>query len=105
MADTTLGEIMSGDASIEQQVKASIIERLALDIEPGDVDDDAPIFASLAAGTEHEEQSINLDSIDILEVVLALNDGFGVEIPDDQPEIFTSIRTLAEFVRTAQTAA
>lgn len=86
------------DTAVEHKVKVSIIDRLGLDIEPKDVDNAAPIFASLADGTEYAESSLNLDSIDILEVVLALSDQFAIDIPDDQPEIFTSIATLAEFV-------
>jgi len=87
------------EQSIERDIAAAIVERLGLEIEPADVDVDAPIFASLAEGTEHEQSSLNLDSIDILEVVLALNAAFDVELPDDQPEVFTSVRTIADYVR------
>ncbi|WP_295842094.1 phosphopantetheine-binding protein [uncultured Microbacterium sp.] len=87
------------EQSIEQEIAAAIVERLGLEIEPADVDADAPIFASLVEGTEHEQSSLNLDSIDILEVVLALNAAFDVELPDDQPEVFTSVRTIADYVR------
>lgn len=86
--------------TLELQVKTAIIDRLGLEVEPNEVDDAAPIFSSLAEGTEYEETSLNLDSIDILEVVLALNAAFDLDIPDDQPEIFTSIGSIAEYIRT-----
>ncbi|WP_166788547.1 acyl carrier protein [Cryobacterium sp. TMS1-13-1] len=93
------------NASLEYRIVAAIIERLGLEVEASDVNADAPIFASLSEGTEHEESSLNLDSIDILEVVLALNSEFDVDIPDDRPEVFTSVRTIAEFVREQETDA
>lgn len=87
------------EQTIEREIVSAIVERLGLEIDPVDVDLDAPIFSSLAEGTEHEDSSLNLDSIDILEVVLALNATFDVELPDDQPEVFTSVRTIADYVR------
>jgi acyl carrier protein len=88
------------EKSIENEVVSAIIDRLGLDVAVAEIDIDAPIFAALAEGTEFEESSLNLDSIDILEVVLALNSAFDIDIPDNQQEIFTSVRTIAEFVRT-----
>jgi acyl carrier protein len=93
------------DVSLEKKIVAAIVERLGLEVESSDVNVDAPIFASLAEGTEYEESSLNLDSIDILEVVLALNSEFDVDIPDDRPEVFTSVRTIADFVREQETDA
>jgi acyl carrier protein len=87
------------EQTIEREIVIAIVERLGLEIESSTVDIDAPIFASLAEGTEHETSSLNLDSIDILEVVLALNAAFDIELPDDQPKVFTSVRTIAEFVQ------
>lgn len=84
---------------IEQEIVAAIVDRLGLEISASEVDVDAPIFAALAEGTEFEESSLNLDSIDILEVVLALGTAFDVELPDDQPEIFASVRAIAGYVR------
>lgn len=93
------------ESSVEFQVVAAIVDRLGLEIDAADVNIDSPIFASLAEGTEFEESSLNLDSIDILEVVLALNSTFDIDIPDDQPEIFTSVRTIADYVRSERSEA
>jgi phosphopantetheine attachment domain protein len=83
---------------LEHQIISVIIDRLGLDIEVDSVDVDAPLFEALATGTKYENSSLNLDSIDVLEVVLAIKSTFNVELPDDQPDIFTSIKTLAEYI-------
>ncbi|MDO5052475.1 MAG: phosphopantetheine-binding protein [Pseudoclavibacter sp.] len=85
--------------SIETRIVAAIVDRLGLEVEAERIDPDAPLFASLAEGTEHEASSLNLDSIDVLEVVLALNAAFDLDLPDDRPEIFATVRSLADFVR------
>lgn len=85
--------------NLELEIKKAIIDRLGLDLDPEVINNDAPLFAKLAEGTEYEEVSMNLDSIDILEVVLALNNNFDVDITDDNEEIFTSVNTLAEYIR------
>lgn len=86
--------------NLEGEIKKAIIERLGLDLDPESIDNDAPLFAKLTEGTEFEEVSMNLDSIDILEIVLALNNEFDLDITDDNYEIFTSIKTLADYIRT-----
>ncbi|MBF4457722.1 MULTISPECIES: phosphopantetheine-binding protein [unclassified Pseudoclavibacter] len=86
------------NTDLENDIVAAIVTRLGLEIETADVDVNAPIFAALAEGTEFEESSLNLDSIDILEVVLALGSAFDVELPDDQPEIFGSVRAIATHI-------
>ena len=83
---------------LEHQIISVIIDRRGLDIEVDSVDVDAPLFEALATGTKYENSSLNLDSIDVLEVVLAIKSTFNVELPDDQPDIFTSIKTLAEYI-------
>lgn len=96
-------EVLQGAPSIEDRVKKAIIGRLVLEVEPDAVANDAPLFAPLAEEQERTEDSMNLDSIDILEAVLGLNEEFGVELPDDRPEIFTSVQTLADYIREAST--
>ena len=83
---------------LEHQIISIIIDRLGLDVDVDSIDVDAPLFEALATGTKYENSSLNLDSIDVLEVVLAIKNTFNVELPDDQPDIFTSIKTLAEYI-------
>ncbi len=79
--------------SLEDQLKHLIVESLALeDVEPGEIQTDEPLFV----------EGLGLDSIDALELALAIQEKFGVATsPDDERnrEIFHSVKTLAEFVR------
>lgn len=61
------------------------------DIRPDDIDDEQPLFVD----------GLGLDSIDALELGLALQKRFGVSLSADSAETrrhFASIRALAEFV-------
>ena len=75
------------------ELKKLIINTLKLeDISPGDVDDDAPLFGD----------GLGLDSIDALELVVALEKIYNVFIPDSEvgKKVFRSVNALAEFVKT-----
>ncbi len=73
-------------------LKKLIIETLKLeDIAPSDIEDDAPLFG----------EGLGLDSIDALELVVALEKTYGVVIADSEvgQKVFRSVNTLAEFVK------
>jgi acyl carrier protein len=83
---------------LENKIKEVIIKRLNLDVVPSDIDNDAPIFNS--SGDEQENsQGFDLDSIDALEIVVALNKEFQVKITDKDMRIFQSINTIAAFIK------
>ena len=42
------------------------------------------------------QESLNADSLDIVELIMALEEGFGIEIPDDDAE---KIRTVGDAIR------
>jgi len=78
--------------ALEQELKELIIDALALeDITPGEIDSEAALFV----------EGLGLDSIDALELAMALEERYEVKIGDD-PEmnqrIFASVRNLAAFV-------
>jgi acyl carrier protein len=78
--------------ALEAELKALIVEALALeDIAPGEIESGAPLFV----------EGLGLDSIDALELAMALEERFGVKIGED-PEvnqrIFASVVSLASFV-------
>ena len=81
--------------SLEDQLKHLIVDALALeDVEADEIKTDEPLFV----------EGLGLDSIDALELALAIQEKFGVATsPDDERnrEIFFSVKTLAEFVRKA----
>lgn len=81
--------------SLELKVCKMIIERLGLDdVVAEEVDFNAPIFSSY----DDEEEGLGLDSVDALEIVVGLNEEFGVKVSDEDMAIFKNIRTIAEFV-------
>jgi acyl carrier protein len=77
---------------LESDLKRLIVEALVLeDISPDEIESEAPLFV----------EGLGLDSIDALELAMALEERFGVKIEDDPDEnrrIFASVRSLAEFV-------
>jgi acyl carrier protein len=77
---------------LESELKRLIVEALVLeDIAPDEIESEAPLFV----------EGLGLDSIDALELAMALEERFGVKIEDDPDEnrrIFASVRSLAEFV-------
>lgn len=87
--------------TIEMRVKKCIIERLNLQIDPSTINDDAPIFVGPEG--EADGKSLGLDSIDALEMVVALGNEFQVTITDKNMDIFKSIRTICDFIRENKT--
>jgi acyl carrier protein len=83
---------MQAISGLESELKRLIVEALVLeDIAPDEIESDAPLFV----------EGLGLDSIDALELAMALEERFGVKIEDDPDEnrrIFASVRSLAEFV-------
>jgi acyl carrier protein len=76
---------------LTEKLKKEIIEVLNLeDIKPEDIDVDAPLFG----------EGLGLDSIDALELIVLLEKNYGIRIEDPKEgrKIFTSIRTMADFI-------
>jgi acyl carrier protein len=77
-------------SAIRSQIKRLIVERLHLDgLVPEEIDDGAPLF-----------ESLGLDSVDALELVLGLEQGFGVKIANRgiDRKAFASVTALGDFV-------
>ena len=91
--DPTMPEI----ELLESEIKQLIVEVLALeDIAAEDIDTDAPLF----------NEGLGLDSIDSLDLAMALEQRYGVHgssDPDENVRRFTSVRTLAAFVTAGRT--
>lgn len=79
------------------ELKGFVIKELHLeDVTPDDIDPDAPLF----------NEGLGLDSIDALELAVALDRQYRVKIKsgdDRNIEIFASLRNLAKFVEEHRT--
>lgn len=79
--------------SIENEIKTLIIEALELeDVTVDDINDEEPLFGG----------GLGLDSIDALELGMALKKKFHINLKDDKEEnkkYFYSVKTMAEMVK------
>ena len=77
---------------LKQEIKELIISSLELeDVKPENIKDDAPIFGT----------GVGLDSIDALELGVAIKKKFGVKLSaenEDSKKHFASVNALAEFI-------
>jgi len=80
----------NGTGEIKVKLKNMIVDRLKLQVSPDSIDDTAPLFG----------EGLGLDSIDALELVVGLEQEFGVQVPDEAVgrEAFASIDALCEFI-------
>ena len=80
---------------LKQRVKEMIIQRLKLEgMAPDQIEDQAPLFG----------EGLGLDSIDALELVLGIEQVFGVKIEDEASglQAFKSVDALTNFIREHQ---
>jgi acyl carrier protein len=70
-------------SEIGQRVRALVAEQLGIDA--GEVDEQANLLDDLGA-----------DSLDVVELIMALEDEFDIEVPDEDAE---QIRTIADVER------
>lgn len=74
-----------------EELKRKIIDALMLeDVEPAEIEDDAPLFG----------EGLELDSIDALELVVMFEKEYGIVLEDREEgkEVFQSVRAMAEYV-------
>ena len=75
--------------SIEERVKKSIVEQLGVKEE--DVKPEASFVEDLGA-----------DSLDTVELVMALEEEFDIEIPDEEAEKITTVQSAIDYVQNNQ---
>ena len=79
---------------LEQQIKQLIIDSLALeDISVEDIENDTALFG---------DDGLGLDSVDALELGLAVQKTFDLQLDSEQTQVrnhFESVATLASFIR------
>ncbi len=74
-----------------EKVKQMIIDSLRIEgMVPAEIENDAPLFG----------EGLGLDSIDALQLVVAMEKEFGVIVPDAATgtKVFRSVRSMAEYI-------
>jgi acyl carrier protein len=85
------------DAELNAEIKVLLVEALDLrSKQPSDIGDDLPLFGD----------GLKLDSLDALQLAVALEERFGVEVPEGEEgrRVFASVNAIAEFVAQARNA-
>jgi len=72
-------------ASVEERVKQIIVEQLGVDA--GEVTPTASFVDDLGA-----------DSLDLVELVMAFEEAFGIEIPDEDAEKISTVKDAIEYI-------
>ncbi len=82
---------------MKNQIKVLLVDRLKLERDAASIGDDEPLFGP---------DGLGLDSIDALELVLGIEQEFGVAIDDSQSgsEILATVNTIADFVAAKRAA-
>ncbi len=81
---------------LESEVAGLIVETLDLKIEPAHIEPEAPLFGT----------GLGLDSIDALELSLAISRAYGYRLRSDDPhvtETFSSLRALCSAIARCRT--
>lgn len=89
-ADTT--PLAAAASAEELELAGLIVTTLNMDVQAAEIDPLAPLY--------HE--GLGLDSIDILEISLAISKSYGVKLRSDDEnnvKIFTSLRALNSFIQ------
>jgi acyl carrier protein len=80
---------MAAEKTIEQRVKDIIVEQLG--VNPDQVTPEAKFIEDLGA-----------DSLDTVELVMALEEEFGSEIPDEEAEKLQSVGDVIKYIEDLQ---
>lgn len=80
------------DTELNQRIKQMLVENLMLQITADQIGDDQALFGAGGLG---------LDSVDALQLVVALDKSFGLKIPDPAAakQVLQSVNTIAAAVK------
>ena len=83
-------------ATTEYEVAQLLVDALHLEMTAGDIHPDEPLFG----------EGLALDSIDALEIALAISRTYGCELKSDEGrahQVFASLRNLTRYIDTHRT--
>ena len=83
---------MDDATTLKERIKNLMVENLMLQMTASEIADDLPLFGP---------DSLGLDSVDALQLVVALDKNFGLKIRDPEAarEILRNVNTMAEAVQ------
>jgi len=83
---------MEDQNELKQRIKELMVENLMLQISAGEIKDEQPLFGP---------GSLGLDSVDALQLVVALDKNYGLKIPTpaDAKQILQSVNTIAAAIQ------
>ena len=83
--------VKDSGAAVGQQIKRLMVENLMLQVAAEEIGDEQPLFGP---------GSLGLDSVDALQLVVALDKQYGLKIPNPERarEVLQSVKTMAEAV-------
>ena len=81
---------MAGVEGLEEKVKKIIVDQLGVDA--AEVTPEASFIEDLGA-----------DSLDTVELVMALEEEFGIEIPDEEAEKIMTVKHAVEYIKAHST--
>src|SRR5579872_3004483 len=92
MAESSNQKNMEEQKLLKQRIKAMMVENLMLQVTADDINDDQLLFGP---------NSLGLDSVDALQLVVALDKNFGLKIPSPAAakEILQSVDTIVAAVQ------
>ena len=86
---------MENTDELRRRIKTLMVDNLMLRVSADEIGDDQPLFGP---------ESLGLDSVDALQLVVALDKNFGLKIPDPAAakEILENVASMAAAVRKHQ---
>jgi acyl carrier protein len=83
---------------LRQELKQLLIDELDLkDFNVAEIDDQVALFG----------EGLGLDSLDALQLAMAVEERYGIEVPEDEraKEVFASVAALADYIERARSGA
>ena len=89
--ETQQGVNMAEQVALEREVAELLVDTLNLEMEPEEIEPEEPLFG----------EGLGLDSIDALELAVAVSKRYGFELRSDDADnnrIFSSLRALTQHI-------